>query len=1431
MAGSSNSGKVTYQEMLNPLFLHPSDSASSIQVEKLQGSADYRSWCRSMEINLASKRKLGFVTGTISRPADDEMKADMWDTCNSMVIAWLTHNLSSTVKKSVMYMTTASEIWKNLEKRFALTNGSRKYKLNKEVYEAKQNASSINEYYTVMRGLWEELDSLNFLPTISNPTPETQKLLDTIELQKEELRLFQFLNGINEVYGPQRSQLLLSDPLPSVETASAALQQEEAQRDLLNTPKNDTESMAMYSKTYIPKNMNLHCTHCGIKGHSTERCWTVIGYPPWHPKHKGSGSNRGPQIRNNPRTGNSYTPQNRTHNQPSSQKMAATAQTQQCVQDTGFTAQQLAQIAKLIPQLQANQVKGSDTEDELDCHFSGMISCNQASGQANEWIIDSGASDHMTPYLCNLTKTIPTTKATTINLPTGDTVSVTHTGTAKFGNGLVLDSVLCVPFFKHNLLSVQKLIKDNNCDVQFYSDHCTVVNRNSHKLLAIGYAKNGLYYLSNAPKTYSALSASPSVPHTPSVPLNNSLDTWHLRLGHAPLAKIKQISEIPFTTDPKPKICVACPMAKFTKLPFNTSESQAKKAFELIHLDIWGPYKVCTKGNYRYFLTIVDDKTRYTWVYLLALKSEALNTISAFYEYVKTHFPKKKIQFLRSDNALEFNTAECQAFFSQHGIVHQTSCVYRPQQNARVERKHRNILETARALRFQANLPLEYWGDCVMTAVHLINRLPTPVLQNKTPFEMLYKKPTPYEHLKIFGCLVFAYNNMSANDKFSARGVPCVFLGYPSTQKGYKLLNLITKSVFVSRDVKFHEHIFPFHTNSDSECIQPSPVPLHPVHQSSTVDDLEFSDPLSEPAEESSHDQDNQPLRRSTRTHVQPQWQHDYIVNAAISNVATTSIDKEFSCFMSTLTSNNDPVFYKDAVQQDCWVAAMNSEIEALELNQTWEIVELPPGKVSIGCRWLYRTKYNADGSIEKHKSRLVALGCKQVYGEDYTDTFAPVAKMSTIRALLAVAAIMDWYTEHMDVSNAFLHGDLEETVYMKFPQGYTGIGSRIYKNKPGANSSHSSFVLKLLKSLYGLKQAPRQWFSKLSKTLINLGFKQSKSDYSLFTKITSTDTTVILIYVDDLMICGSNQAAIQHIQSMLSSVFHMKHLGPLRYFLGIEVSRSNSGFFLSQRKYTVDLIAAYGLSDAKPLTLPMDPNTKLTPEIGTPLDDATPYQRLLGKLIYLTITRPDIAFPVHLLSQYMHSPTSTHMQAAKRLLRYLLHSPSQGILLASTSAAHLQAYCDSDWASCPTTRRSTTGYCVLLGNSPISWKAKKQAVVSRSSAEAEYRAMALTACEITWLSALLKDIGVKNLPSTQLHCDNQAALAIAANPVLHERTKHVEIDCHFIRDQIQAGLIHTVHVQSSEQVADVFTKVLPVQQQRHLLSKLGAAASPPPPT
>ncbi|XP_071718090.1 uncharacterized mitochondrial protein AtMg00810-like [Rutidosis leptorrhynchoides] len=326
---------------------------------------------------------------------------------------------------------------------------------------------------------------------------------------------------------------------------------------------------------------------------------------------------------------------------------------------------------------------------------------------------------------------------------------------------------------------------------------------------------------------------------------------------------------------------------------------------------------------------------------------------------------------------------------------------------------------------------------------------------------------------------------------------------------------------------------------------------------------------------------------------------------------------------------------------------------------------------------------------------------------------------MVIVRSLLAVVAMYDWELCQMDVSNAFLHGDLMEKVYMKMPMGYV-------------------------------------------------------------------------------------------VEEQLKSTFHMKDLGALSYLLRLEVSKSEHGIFISQRKYTLDLLKEAGVQNLKPYKLPMDQNNKLTVDVGSPLADPEVYRRLIGKLIYLTITRPDICYTVQLLSQFMQNPTSVHMQAVKHLLRYLLLAPNQGIILANRSAVQLKAYCDSDWASCPMTRRSTTGFCILLGDSPLSWKSKKQNVVSRSSAEAEYRAMTLTCCEITWLVTLLKDLGLNDLGPVKLFCDNQAAIHIAANPVFHARTKHIEVDCHYVRDQVKSGLIKTQYVHTKSQLADVFTKVIP---------------------
>ncbi|RVW14961.1 Retrovirus-related Pol polyprotein from transposon TNT 1-94 [Vitis vinifera] len=592
------------------------------------------------------------------------------------------------------------------------------------------------------------------------------------------------------------------------------------------------------------------------------------------------------------------------------------------------------------------------------------------------------------------------------------------------------------------------------------------------------------------------------------------------------------------------------------------------------------------------------------------------------------------------------------------------------------QRKHRHILESARAFRFQAHLPLPFWEECVSTAVHIINRLPTPLLSRQTPFERLYGKLPSYSHIRVFGCLAYA-TNVHIPHKFAPRAKRCIFLGYPVGQKAYKLYDLDTHQMFTSRDVVFHETIFPYESipfpSSNSGPViplsisdlsppvpQPSPPePISPIQQPSLPNSVSTQpSPASPPPEPI--------LRRSQRPHHPPMALRDYVCNQVTSPNHLPSLSSspqkgtryplcnfvsyhryspQHRSFTAAVSQDIEPTSYAEAASHSHWQEAMQSELAALEANHTWSLTSLPPGKKPIGCRWVYKIKRHSDGTIERFKARLVAKGYTQLEGIDYHDTFSPTAKMITIRCLLALAAAQNWSLHQLDVNNAFLHGDLHEEIYMSPP--------------PGLRRQGENLVCHLHKSLYGLKQASRQWFAKFSTAIQAADFVQSKADYSLFTSRKGKSFTTLLIYVDDILITGNDVNAIVALKQFLHSHFRIKDLGDLKYFLGIEVSRSKKGISISQRKYTLEILKDGGFLGAKPVNFPMEQNTKLS-DSGELLKDPSQYRRLVGRLIYLTITRPDITYSVHVLSRFMHAPRRPHMEAALRVLRYLKNSPGQ---------------------------------------------------------------------------------------------------------------------------------------------------------------------------
>ncbi|KAI3710109.1 hypothetical protein L2E82_39883 [Cichorium intybus] len=491
-----------------------------------------------------------------------------------------------------------------------------------------------------------------------------------------------------------------------------------------------------------------------------------------------------------------------------------------------------------------------------------------------------------------------------------------------------------------------------------------------------------------------------------------------------------------------------------------------------------------------------------------------------------------------------------------------------------------------------------------------------------------------------------------------------------------------------------------------------------------------------------------------------------------------------------------DPKGYKTASKHSKWVIAMQEEVDALHINNTWVLVPRPTNANVVGSKWVYRTKYKSDGTVDRYKARLVAQGFTQIPGLDYFLTFSPVVKASTVRIVLALAIINNWHLHQLDVKNAFLNGTLTETVYMEQPPGFI-------------NPSAPHHVCLLKKALYGLKQAPRAWFQRLSSFLVSIGFVCSRADTSLFVFKRSSIVLYVLVYVDDIILTGNDEKVIQKFINRLYQEFAITDLGPLNYFLGLEVTYTPNGLFLSQAKYAYDILSRAGLLDAKPVGTPLN-TTELFTTHGTPFHDPTMYRSLVGALQYLTITRPDLSYAVNQASQFLQTPTTTHFQLVKRILRYVKGTISYGLTFDKPTQTRLVGYSDADWARCIETRRSTYGYSIYLGGNLVSWSAKKQPTVSRSSCESEYRAMANAAAEIIWITHLLRELHALPLTQPTILCDNRSALFLSQNPVSHKRAKHIDIDYHFIRELVSSGLLHTKYVPTKRQVADIFTKSLP---------------------
>ncbi|PRQ55986.1 putative RNA-directed DNA polymerase [Rosa chinensis] len=666
----------------------------------------------------------------------------------------------------------------------------------------------------------------------------------------------------------------------------------------------------------------------------------------------------------------------------------------------------------------------------------------------------------------------------------------------------------------------------------------------------------------------------------------------------------------------------------------------------------------------------------------------------------------------------------------------------------------RSMLKTSR-------IPKEFWPEAVNWSVHVLNRSPTVAVKHMTPEEAWSNRKPTVDHFRVFGCVAYSHVPDERRRKLDDKGVKCIFLGssWDWSRIGQQQVPLIADEGRVDSE-----------TNHKLEAPNESPSPVA-ARSPSEVQPVSPRSP------------------RAQRERKRPAWMMDYESGGDL-------IDDEAIAHLA-LFSDCDPITYKEAAKETKWREVMDAEMNSIEKNDTWELTKLPKGQQSIGVKWVYKTKLRQDGEVDKYKARLVAKGYKQKFGVDYQEVFAPVAKLDTVWMVLCLAAQNSWPVYQLDVKSAFLHGELEEEVYINQPPGYV---KQVFENQ----------VYRLKKALYGLKQAPRAWYSHIDAFFVKEGFCKCPYEHTLYTKLGDDGRILVMcLYVDDLIYTSNNSLMLDAFKKSMMEEFDMTDLGLMRYFLGIEILQSSAGIFISQKKYALEVLERFKMGNCNSVCTPTEVGLKLTKNGSGKRVNATLYKQIVGSLMYLTTTRPDIMFAVSMVSRYMEKPMEDHLVAVKRILRYLKGTADLGIFYKKFQSSNLCGFTDSDYAGDMDDRKSTSGFVFMMGSGAISWSAKKQQIVTLSTTEAEFVAAASSSCQAIWLRRMLGVLQNQQQSPTIIYCDNSSSIKLSKNSVLHGRSKHIDVRYHFLRDLMKEGAIELVYCPSNDQVADILTKPL----------------------
>ncbi|KAH9142061.1 hypothetical protein AeRB84_013835 [Aphanomyces euteiches] len=978
----------------------------------------------------------------------------------------------------------------------------------------------------------------------------------------------------------------------------------------------------------------------------------------------------------------------------------------------------------------------------LGPHYT--LNAFESPASSSAWILDSGASDHFFRA------------ANESDMPIGGTGSV----------------LLEMNTPTYNLFSLSR-VTDRGFNSQFQRNACYITRE--EVVYAQGFKHDNLYYLdiANPLPTQSS-----STPHVGLSLLTNSAtptqaDLWHARLGHISVkytAKTCQYTDGIELDDCKHAYNESCLAGMQSRLPFpKRSLSTTSEPFALVHSDICGPMRqLALRDRSRYFITFTDDYWRYGFVFFLKNKSDALQCFKEFTAYCRTQFDLP-VRCLRSDNGGEYFSTLFSEFLLENGIQHDATVPHTPQQNGVSERMNPTLVECARSLLYCCKAPLRFWAEAVSHAMYLRNRTysastPGYRLYTSSPERIIVSRNVVFNETKSFfteepsadeSPVSQLIEEIDDDDELSLRDETLALPAAPPaptivTSAPNEGTPIVPRRSTRIRRGNPRYNVPPVHV-PQSTLVEPLPPPTRPIESTPPITEADTSESRVE-------NTPPQPLDDSTTSRVEPAPQQSPSESPAdiplpsspshgpMSRTDTPAVTPEFvPVMMPPPTSTDSTSFDEDALCEQFeslalslfrlrpvansdvdehqlrkqhrllvalalqstglpsnirqahaspdkheWIKATDAEYNSLMQHNTWTLCELPPDRKPIGCRWIFTKKYAADGTLSRYKARLVAQGFTQVAGVDYTEVFAPVIQTSSIRFLLALAAMSSMKICHMDVQTAFLNGNLQETLYMKQPPGYVQPGSE-------------HLVCRLNKSIYGLKQSSREWNSALDSYFKSQRFTQLKSD-------------------------------------------------PCIYF-------------------------------------------RRTPQ----------------------------AFTVTLLSRHLNNPEEEHQHIAKRVLRYLQGTKDYGIRYTKQDSLDylIELFVYADYANDATTRRSTSGYFLFLNGCLISWKSKLQNIVALSTSEAEYISMSYGLQEALWLKSLLEELELSVKLPIIVYEDNQSTIKMAENSALQQRTKHIDVRHHFIRDLVREHMIKIEYCPTNEMLADMLTKTLPRPKFQEHLSKV----------